>query len=326
MQTRTLGQGLEVSAIGYGCMGLSQSYLPLPSRDEGIALIRARRRARCHLLRHRRGVRAVHQRGDRRRGARDRSATRSSSPPSSGSRSTSTASQTGLSSRPEHIREVGRGVTAAARRRRDRPVLPAPRRPGRADRGRRRRRQGPDRRRQGQAFRPVRGRRADTSAAPTPSSRSRPCRASTRCGGANPRPRCCRHSRSSASGSSRSARSARASSPGRSTRDIVQAGDIRAPFPRFGAEARQANQALVELLAAIARNKSATPAQVALAWLLAQNRGSCRSPAPAGSAGWTRTSARPTSNSPQPTSTNIQAAAARVDIVRAHVTPSTSSG
>jgi aryl-alcohol dehydrogenase-like predicted oxidoreductase len=41
MDTRTLGQGLEVSAIGYGCMGLSQSYLPLPTCKEGIALIRA---------------------------------------------------------------------------------------------------------------------------------------------------------------------------------------------------------------------------------------------------------------------------------------------
>jgi aryl-alcohol dehydrogenase-like predicted oxidoreductase len=41
VHTRMLGQGLEVSAIGYGCMGLSQSYLPLPTREEGIALIRA---------------------------------------------------------------------------------------------------------------------------------------------------------------------------------------------------------------------------------------------------------------------------------------------
>jgi len=40
MNTRTLGQGLRVSAIGYGCMGLSQSYLPIPTRDEGIALLR----------------------------------------------------------------------------------------------------------------------------------------------------------------------------------------------------------------------------------------------------------------------------------------------
>ncbi len=40
MHTRTLGQGLKVSAIGYGCMGLSQSYLPIPTRAEGVALIR----------------------------------------------------------------------------------------------------------------------------------------------------------------------------------------------------------------------------------------------------------------------------------------------
>jgi aryl-alcohol dehydrogenase-like predicted oxidoreductase len=40
MRTRTLGQGLQVSAIGYGCMGLSQSYLPIPTRQEGVALIR----------------------------------------------------------------------------------------------------------------------------------------------------------------------------------------------------------------------------------------------------------------------------------------------
>ena len=42
MQKRTLGRsGLEVSAIGFGCMGLSFGYGPATSRDEGIAIIRA---------------------------------------------------------------------------------------------------------------------------------------------------------------------------------------------------------------------------------------------------------------------------------------------
>ncbi|MBS1852439.1 MAG: aldo/keto reductase [Acidobacteria bacterium] len=46
--------------------------------------------------------------------------------------------------------------------------------------------------------------------------------------------------------------------------------DFRAKLPRFTAEARKANQALVDLLSAIAQRKRATPAQIALAWLLAQ--------------------------------------------------------
>jgi aryl-alcohol dehydrogenase-like predicted oxidoreductase len=47
-------------------------------------------------------------------------------------------------------------------------------------------------------------------------------------------------------------------------------GDIRATLPRFTAEARAANQAVVDLLGRIAKDKEATPAQIALAWLLAQ--------------------------------------------------------
>ena len=46
--------------------------------------------------------------------------------------------------------------------------------------------------------------------------------------------------------------------------------DFRQIVPRFTPEARKANQALVDLLARIAGQKDATPAQVALAWLLAQ--------------------------------------------------------
>jgi aryl-alcohol dehydrogenase-like predicted oxidoreductase len=46
--------------------------------------------------------------------------------------------------------------------------------------------------------------------------------------------------------------------------------DFRNNLPRFTPEARKANQALVELLGKIAASKGATPAQIALAWLLAQ--------------------------------------------------------
>jgi aryl-alcohol dehydrogenase-like predicted oxidoreductase len=46
--------------------------------------------------------------------------------------------------------------------------------------------------------------------------------------------------------------------------------DFRSTLPRFTPEALKANQALVELLAGIAKRKHATPAQIALAWLLAQ--------------------------------------------------------
>ena len=46
--------------------------------------------------------------------------------------------------------------------------------------------------------------------------------------------------------------------------------DFRNTVPRFTPEARKANRALVELLGRIAQRKHATPAQIALAWLLAQ--------------------------------------------------------
>jgi aryl-alcohol dehydrogenase-like predicted oxidoreductase len=49
--------------------------------------------------------------------------------------------------------------------------------------------------------------------------------------------------------------------------------DIRSTIPRFTPEARKANQALVDLLGSIAQRKNATPAQIALAWLLAQKPG-----------------------------------------------------
>src|ERR1700722_6391860 len=46
--------------------------------------------------------------------------------------------------------------------------------------------------------------------------------------------------------------------------------DFRSTLPRFTPEALKANQALIDLLGDIAKRKNATPAQIALAWLLAQ--------------------------------------------------------
>jgi aryl-alcohol dehydrogenase-like predicted oxidoreductase len=50
----------------------------------------------------------------------------------------------------------------------------------------------------------------------------------------------------------------------------LESNDFRSALPRFTPEAMKTNQALIDLLAAIAKRKNATPAQIALAWLLAQ--------------------------------------------------------
>ena len=49
-----------------------------------------------------------------------------------------------------------------------------------------------------------------------------------------------------------------------------ESSDFRSSLPRFSPEALKANQALIELLNDVARRKNATPAQIALAWLLAK--------------------------------------------------------
>ena len=58
-----------------------------------------------------------------------------------------------------------------------------------------------------------------------------------------------------------------------STETTFAANDFRSKLPRFTPEAMKINQAFVDLLATIARQKNATPAQIALAWLLARNPG-----------------------------------------------------
>ena len=78
MQKRTLGASrLEVSALGLGCMGMSQSYPPFPDRNEMIALIRAAVERGVTFFDTAQVYGPVHERGARGRGARAACATRS---------------------------------------------------------------------------------------------------------------------------------------------------------------------------------------------------------------------------------------------------------
>ena len=66
--------------------------------------------------------------------------------------------------------------------------------------------------------------------------------------------------------------------------------DIRSRFPRFTPDALAANQPIIDVVNEVARSANATPAQVALAWLLSRGDRSSRSPAPASCTAFRRTS------------------------------------
>ena len=78
--------------------------------------------------------------------------------------------------------------------------------------------------------------------------------------------------------------------------------DIRATIPRFAPDALQNNQAVVDLLTSIAERKTATPGRSPWRGCSRRNHGSCRSPEPAGSTDSRRTSAPPMWRSPPTTS------------------------
>ena len=211
MNERTLGDDLDVSAIGLGCMGMSHGYGPPVDKQAMVALIRSAVD---------RGVTFFDTAevygpftneelvGEALEPVRDRVVIATKF----GFDLDGAIGPGALDSRPETIRARS-SRRSLKRLRTDTIDLLYQHRvdPNVADRGRRRHGQGADRARarSGTSASPKPACRR--SAAPTPCNRSPRCRASTRCGGASPSRRSCPRSRSSGSASFRSARSARAS-------------------------------------------------------------------------------------------------------------------
>ena len=250
METRILGtQGLEVSTLGLGCMGMSEFY-GRADEGEAIATITARsssespsstrptctagvRTSGSSARRSRAGARTSCWRRSSATSAAERRVPRHRRQPRVRARRLRGVAASGSASR----RSTSTTSTASTRRRRSR--RRSARWPSSSGRGRSATSASPRRRRR-------------RSAARTPSTRSRRCRASTRSGRATRRPRSCRRCASSGSASWPTARSAAASSGRiRSTDDLderlpetraaLPGGELRAE-PRAGRGCRGAGR------------------------------------------------------------------------------------
>ena len=184
MKKRMLGRGLEVSAIGLGCMGMSQSYGVIPDKADMIPVLRAAVD---------RGVTffdtaeiygpLVNEElvGEALEPVRDHVviATKFGIKAHTGGEQV-------VDSRPDTSGKRRR-LSPATQNGPYRSLLSTSRGSERSDRGRRGHGQGSHRRGQGASFRNVRSRRADDPASPCRPAAHRASRASTRCGGAGRR-------------------------------------------------------------------------------------------------------------------------------------------
>jgi aryl-alcohol dehydrogenase-like predicted oxidoreductase len=269
MQKRTLGQGLEVSAIGLGAMGMSQSYGPGPDRDANIALLRGAVERGVTLF----DTAEVYGPfvneelvGEALQPVRDQVVIATKF----GFAFDADGRQTGLSSRPEHVKQVA--DASLKRLRTDRidlfyqhrvnPDVPIEDVAGAV---RELIQAGKVKHfgmseaaaatvRRAHAVQPVTALQNEYSLWwRRPEAEILPLCAELGIGLVPYSPL------------------GKGFLTGKITEDTTfTPGDIRATIPRFEADARKANQALVDLLGTIAARKDATTAQIALAWLLAQ--------------------------------------------------------
>jgi aryl-alcohol dehydrogenase-like predicted oxidoreductase len=269
MRTRSLGRGLEVSAVGFGAMGMSQSYGPGPGRDDNIALLRTAVD---------RGVTFfdtaevygpfVNEElvGEALQPVRDRVVIATKF----GFAFDADGRQTGLSSRPEHIKRVADASLKRLRtdhidlfyQHRVNPEVPIEDVAGAVkeliEAGKVRHfgmsEAAAATVRRAHAVQPVTALQNEYSLWwRRPEAEILPLCAELGIGLVPYSPL------------------GKGFLTGKITEDTAFAGgDIRATIPRFDAEARRANQALVDLLGTIAARRDATTAQIALAWLLAQ--------------------------------------------------------
>ena len=273
MQKRTLGRTASKSPPSARLHGPELGLRPPRLTAQAIALIRARGRARRHVVRHRAGLRPFTNEelvGEALEPFRDRGRHRH---------------QVRLRHRPgdgetRRARQPAGAHPAVDRRLAEAPA--ASRRsicyyqhrvdPERADRGRRRHGEGADRRGQGEALRPLRSRRARRSVARTRCSRSPPCRASTRCGGASRRRTMLPTLEELGIGFVPFSPLGNGFLTGQDRRDdeVRQHATSATRVPRFAPERARPIRRWSICSSAIAAQKGATPAQIALAWLLAQ--------------------------------------------------------
>ena len=240
MRKRTLGNSLEVSAIGLGCMGMSEFYGP-PTTRESIATIHRALDARRATFSTRRTCTARSRTRSSSAGPSATGATESCWPRSSATCAAKTARFLGISGKARLRAQVVRRVAATARRRSHRSLLPASRRSHDADRRDGRRDGGAGERGQGAPPRHVRSGAGRRSVARTRSIRSPRCRPSIRSGAAIPRTRFCRRCASWASASSPTVRSAAASSRAGSRRSTTSSRTTTAANRR-ASRARTSNE------------------------------------------------------------------------------------